>query len=205
MDVEPLRTDAGSLASDAATDRSRVVDSPIGRLELVERHGALVGIRFDGSPATRSSAAAMPPGPARFGGSPADPPGDEVGAASVDVLAEAHRQLAEYFAGERRVFDLPLRPAGTAFQQRVWTLLATVPWGSTTTYGKLAAWLGMPPGAARAVGAANGANPVPIVLPCHRVVGSDGTLTGYAGGLERKASLLALEGGPTEPDQASLF
>ncbi len=87
----------------------------------------------------------------------------------------------------------------------MWEVLATVPWGTTTTYGVLAARLGMPPGASRAVGAANGANPIPIVLPCHRVIGTDGTLTGYAGGLERKALLLRHEGVPTEADQDALF
>lgn len=157
--------------------------SPIGRLELVERGGAVVAIRFD-APAD---------GDPRHerGGSP--------------VLAEAHRQLTEYFEGTRREFDLPLRPVGTDFQRRVWDVLATIPWGTTTTYGSIADRLGLPPGASRAVGAANGANPVPIVLPCHRVVGADGTLTGYAGGLERKAELLRLEHVATEADQGSLF
>ena len=84
-------------------------------------------------------------------------------------------------------------------------MLATLPWGATTTYGEIANRLGLPPGASRAVGAANGANPIPIVLPCHRVIGSDGTLTGYAGGVERKAMLLRLEGVASEADQASLF
>lgn len=157
--------------------------SLVGRLELVEQGGALVAIRFD-APADGS-------------------PGHERGGSA--LLAEAHRQLTEYFAGERREFRLPLRAAGTDFQRRVWDVLATVPWGTTTTYGALAARLGLPPGASRAVGAANGANPLPIVLPCHRVVGSDGTLTGYAGGLERKAHLLRLEHVATEADQGSLF
>jgi methylated-DNA-[protein]-cysteine S-methyltransferase len=157
--------------------------SPVGRLELVEAAGALVAIRFDAAPDGT-------PGPER-GGSP--------------VLTEARRQLVRYFDGDQRVFDLPLRPRGTDFQRRVWEVLATVPWGTTTTYGALAARLGLPPGASRAVGAANGANPLPIVLPCHRVLGSDGTLTGYAGGLERKAALLRLEGVATEADQGSLF
>ncbi len=157
--------------------------SPIGRLELVETGGALVAIHFD-APADGS-------------------PRHERGGSA--VLAEAHRQLSEYFAGTRREFDLPLRPVGTEFQRRVWDVLATVPWGTTTTYGTIAARLDLPPGASRAVGAANGANPLPVVLPCHRVIGSDGTLTGYAGGLERKALLLRLEGVATEADQDSLF
>ncbi|HZB68433.1 MAG TPA: methylated-DNA--[protein]-cysteine S-methyltransferase, partial [Ornithinibacter sp.] len=130
-------------------------------------------------------------------------PGHERGGTA--LLRRAHDQLTEYFAGERRTFDLPLRPRGTDFQRRVWDVLATVPWGTTTTYGALAARLGLPPGAARAVGAANGANPIPVVLPCHRVIGSDGTLTGYAGGLERKALLLRLERVATEADQDALF
>jgi methylated-DNA-[protein]-cysteine S-methyltransferase len=157
--------------------------SPIGRLELVEAGGALVAIHFD-APADGS-------------------PQHERGGSA--VLAEAHRQLSEYFAGDRREFDLPLRPAGTEFQRRVWGVLATVPFGTTTTYGTIAARLGLPPGASRAVGSANGANPLPVVLPCHRVIGSDGTLTGYAGGLERKALLLRLEGVATEADQDQLF
>jgi methylated-DNA-[protein]-cysteine S-methyltransferase len=101
-------------------------------------------------------------------------------------------QLGEYFAGERRAFDLPLAPEGSAFQQRVWAALAAIPYGETTSYAALAEAIGHP-GSARAVGAANGANPLAIVVPCHRVVGADGTLTGYAGGLDAKRSLLTLE------------
>ncbi len=157
--------------------------SPVGRLELVEQGGALVAIHFD-APADGS-------------------PRHERGGSA--VLTQAHQQLSEYFAGTRREFDLPLRPVGTEFQRRVWDVLATVRWGTTTTYGAIAARLGLPPGASRAVGAANGANPLPVVLPCHRVIGSDGTLTGYAGGLERKALLLRLEGVATEADQDALF
>ncbi|MBD3781433.1 MAG: methylated-DNA--[protein]-cysteine S-methyltransferase [Micrococcales bacterium] len=155
--------------------------SPVGGLGLVEADGALVAIHFDAAPVPEDRAPAPSP-----------------------LLEEVRTQLEQYFRGERRVFDLPVRPRGTAFRQRVWEVLATVPWG-TTTYGAIADRLGLPPGASRAVGAANGANPVPIVLPCHRVVGADGTLTGYAGGLERKAALLRLEGVPTEADQAVLF
>jgi methylated-DNA-[protein]-cysteine S-methyltransferase len=103
-------------------------------------------------------------------------------------------QLAEYFAGTRRAFELPLRPAGTPFQQRVWSALREVPYGATTTYGELAAAVGAP-SAARAVGAANVRNPLCVVVPCHRVIGRDGSLTGYAGGLARKRLLLELEAG----------
>jgi methylated-DNA-[protein]-cysteine S-methyltransferase len=107
--------------------------------------------------------------------------------------AETLRQLAEYFAGDRRTFDLPLDPRGTPFQQAVWREVAAIPHGQTTTYGELARELGLP-NAHRAVGAANGDNPLPIVVPCHRVVGSTGHLTGYAGTTPMKAWLLALEG-----------
>jgi methylated-DNA-[protein]-cysteine S-methyltransferase len=109
------------------------------------------------------------------------------------VLAEAARQLGEYFAGERRVFDLPLAPVGTAFQLQVWAGLRTIPYGQTRSYGELAAAIGKGPLASRAVGLANGANPLSIVVPCHRVIGADGSLTGFGGGLERKRILLDLE------------
>jgi len=148
-----------------------VMDSPVGPLQLIASEGALTEIRFldEADPAARESAG--------------DP----------GILAEAHRQLAAYFRGELQRFDLPLAPAGTAFQKSVWGALAEIPWGETRSYGELARAIGRPT-AARAVGAANGANPLPIVLPCHRVIGARGTLTGYAGGLERKRRLLALEG-----------
>ncbi|AQZ66325.1 Methylated-DNA--protein-cysteine methyltransferase [[Actinomadura] parvosata subsp. kistnae] len=109
-------------------------------------------------------------------------------------FAEAARQLGEYFAGERTAFDLPLRPRGSTFQERVWTELAGLPYGTTTSYGALAARIGAPADRIRAVGAAVGANPLLVLLPCHRVVAADGALTGYAAGLERKRALLTLEG-----------
>lgn len=104
----------------------------------------------------------------------------------------AAAQLAAYFAGHRRTFDLPLRPRGTQFQQRVWEALATIPYGQVISYGALAVQVGQPQ-ASRAVGAANGRNPLPIVVPCHRVVGADGRLTGFRGGLRLKKFLLDLE------------
>jgi methylated-DNA-[protein]-cysteine S-methyltransferase len=110
-----------------------------------------------------------------------------------DALAEAVHQLREYFAGRRTEFELALRPRGTEFQQRVWSLLREIPYGATTTYGALALELGNPR-SVRAVGLANGRNPLPIVVPCHRVIGADGSLVGFGGGLERKRALLALEG-----------
>lgn len=156
--------------------------SPIGDLALESADGVtLRAILFDGG------AGAAPT---------ADPPA---------VLGRAAAQLREYFAGQRRVFDLPLAAMGTPFQTRVWDLVATIPYGTTVTYGSLAARLGLTPGASRAVGGANGSNPLPIVVPCHRVIGSDGTLTGYAGGLPRKQLLLQLEGVSTPADQEPLF
>jgi methylated-DNA-[protein]-cysteine S-methyltransferase len=101
--------------------------------------------------------------------------------------------LLEYFAGRRRRFELPLAPAGTAFQRQVWDALATIPWGELRSYADIARAIERPT-AVRAVGAANGRNPLPIVVPCHRVIGSDGSLTGFAGGLEIKRQLLELEG-----------
>lgn len=109
------------------------------------------------------------------------------------VLAAARHQLGEFFAGERRDFDLPLAASGTQFRRLVWDQLRTIPYGTTTTYGAIARTLGLTGHGARAVGVANGANPIAVVVPCHRVVGSDGRLTGYAGGLDRKRALLALE------------
>ena len=148
------------------------VDSPIGELTVVAEDGALVGLYMTGHrPA---------PDPESFG--------ERVD----DALPAATAQLAEYFAGERTAFDLPLAPRGTAFQQAVWAALRDIPYGETRSYGELAAALGRP-GASRAVGLANGRNPISIVVPCHRVVGAGGKLTGYAGGMERKSWLLALE------------
>jgi len=152
------------------TDHVLVVDSPIGPLTLTAQGGALTAIDF-GAPAGLDS------------GGPIDP-----------VLTEAARQLAAYFAGELREFALPLRPSGTPFQLTVWEALRRIPCGETVTYGELARRIGRPT-AARAVGRANAQNPLPIVVPCHRVIGADGTLTGYAGGLDIKTALLAVESG----------
>lgn len=118
------------------------------------------------------------------------------------VLQDAQAQLDEYFAGTRRHFDLPLAPQGTAFQRAVWWALADIPFGTTLSYAELATRLGRP-AATRAVGAANGRNPLPIVLPCHRVIGADGSLTGFGGGLPNKRFLLQLEG--ALPHETDLF
>lgn len=152
-----------------------VMPSPIGDLRVVERDGSIVAIEF------------WPFRP------PAD--GRPLGPRSDDepVLAEAVRQLTAYFARELTDFDLPLAPIGTDFQRRVWEQLAKIAYGDTASYGEIAGRLGMTNAASRAVGLANGRNPIPIVVPCHRVIGANGTLTGYAGGLERKQQLLELE------------
>lgn len=129
---------------------------------------------------------------------------------SAEPFAEARRQLDAYFAGRLRRFDLPLAPEGTPFQQRVWRALLDIPYGETVSYGELARRIGRP-SAVRAVGAANGQNPLSIVIPCHRVIGSDGRLVGYGGGLPAKSALLALEqrvgapGRPIHPRQGALF
>lgn len=143
------------------------MDSPIGGLRLHSHAALLTAIDFDAKP--RGTRAADP------------------------VLDEAERQLTEYFAGKRTAFDLPLASEGSEFQKKVWAELQRIPFGETATYGDIAHRLGYEPVIARAVGAANASNPLPIVVPCHRVVGSDGKLTGYAGGIERKRTLLELE------------
>ena len=120
------------------------------------------------------------------------PPDTSFGLRRGAGLEAAAEQLGEYFAGERRDFDLVLRPTGSVFQQAVWSALRDIPYAATMSYGQLAARIGRP-GASRAVGLANGRNPLCIVVPCHRVIGANGSLTGYGGGLERKQHLLALE------------
>ena len=117
------------------------------------------------------------------------------------LLLEAKKQLEEYFLGQRKVFNLPIGLGGTDFQRKVWLAVGKIPFGQTTTYAKLAEQLGNP-SAIRAVGTAIGANPLLIILPCHRIIGSNGSLTGYAGGLDKKKALLELEG---HPFQGSLF
>ncbi|HKJ57446.1 MAG TPA: methylated-DNA--[protein]-cysteine S-methyltransferase, partial [Nitriliruptoraceae bacterium] len=178
------------------------VSSPIGPITIVAAGGAVVAIRF-GSPddVAGSSRDGAPDSPHEADDGSAAVDGATAGAlagrerpADRAVLAEAARQLDEYFAGARRAFDLSLAPDGTAFQRRVWDRLLQVEHGTTCTYLDIAMDVGGPT-AVRAVGTANGANPIPIVVPCHRVIGSDGTLVGYAGGLDRKRWLLDHEAG----------
>lgn len=152
------------------------IPSPCGELLLVADERAIVGLHFLESNPQRLAT----PGSANQRTTP--------------LLDLARLQLEEYFMGRRQQFDLPLQPPGTGFQQRVWAELQNIPYGATWTYGEQARRLGSS-AAARAVGAANGRNPIAIIIPCHRVIGSKGMLTGYGGGLERKRQLLAFEAG----------
>jgi methylated-DNA-[protein]-cysteine S-methyltransferase len=152
-----------------------VTESPIGDLRIVARDGAITAIEFSPfrSPVT----------------------GEPLGSREDDnpLLRSAVDQLAAYFRRDLKEFDLPLAPRGSAFQQAVWAQLVQIAYGETASYGAIAHRLGKSNAASRAVGLANGRNPIPIVIPCHRVIGANGTLTGYAGGLPRKQQLLELE------------
>ena len=146
---------------------TRWMDTPLGGLRLHAQAGLLTAIDFDAQPR----------------GHRADDP----------LLDEVERQLREYFDGRLTEFDLPLASEGSEFQKKVWAELRRIPYGETATYGDIARRLGYEPVISRAVGVANASNPLPIVVPCHRVIGSDGKLTGYAGGIDRKQALLELE------------
>lgn len=161
----------------------RTIASPVGPLLLAASEAALVAIEFrhNRHPVRRDAQWRE---------------GDNA------ILRETEAQLQAYFAGTRRAFDLPLAPQGTPFQRTVWQALAAIPFGATWRYRDLALHIGNP-AATRAVGAANGRNPLPIVLPCHRVIGADGSLTGFGGGLDTKAFLLRLEG--AWPEGQDLF
>jgi methylated-DNA-[protein]-cysteine S-methyltransferase len=148
-----------------------VVASPIGPLTVIREDGALVRLAMS---------------PPRFFVDA------ELGERTDDGFADVTRQLGEYFAGERTAFDLPLRPAGSGFELAVWDQLTRIPYGATRSYGSVAAAVGEP-GGGQAVGSANGRNPLAIVVPCHRVIGADGSLVGFGGGLARKRFLLDLE------------
>jgi len=142
-----------------------VIDSPVGRLRIIEKNGAIAGLN-------RTSESLTPP--------------------RTPLLAECVHQLEAYFAGTLTAFDLPLHMEGTAFRMKVWQALRCIPYGETRSYGQLAAVIGQP-GASRAVGGANHHNPISIIVPCHRVIGADGTLTGYGSGLDMKEWLLEHE------------
>jgi methylated-DNA-[protein]-cysteine S-methyltransferase len=149
------------------------IDTPIGKLRLVADAQALVAVDLPSSKGKREPALDAP-------------------AAGHPVLDRARAQMAAYFAGERRSFDVPLAPRGTAFQRSVWAALNEIPCGETRSYRDIAARIGRP-SSTRAVGAANGQNPIAVIIPCHRVIGADGSLTGYGGGLPTKRWLLEHE------------
>jgi methylated-DNA-[protein]-cysteine S-methyltransferase len=150
---------------------SAIHDSPVGKLTLISNGKALTHLEFEN-----------PRYPAK-----AAPRGDDA------IIAKTRKQLDTYFAGKLKAFDLALAPEGTDFQQRVWAALLKIPYGATRSYGQQAAVIGSPK-AVRAVGLANGRNPIAIIIPCHRVIGANGSLTGYGGGIERKRWLLQHEG-----------
>ena len=160
--------------------RYTTMDTPIGELTLIGDEDALTGVFM--------------------GPTPVDPEWTH----DPSALAEAVAQFEQYFAGERTEFDVALAPRGTEFQHRVWGMLREIPYGETTTYGALAVRLGNPR-TVRAVGLANGRNPLPIIVPCHRVIGADGSLVGFGGGLERKRALLAHEAEVREGFRSTLW
>jgi methylated-DNA-[protein]-cysteine S-methyltransferase len=170
---ETTMTDTTTMTGTTMTRRYRTtMPSPVGELTLVADDAALRLISFPSEAGTARDATAI-----------------DVAAGDHPVLALATRQLEEYFAGTRVEFDIPLAPEGTPFQQQAWSVLRSIPFGATISYGEQAAQLG-DRRRARAVGAANGRNPIPIVVPCHRVVGANGHLTGFGGGIGAKAWLL---------------
>ena len=170
--ISGMMLDTKSTDHDPIHVTHAISESPLGPLTLVAHDGVLAGVHFNGG--TRWPVRAMP------------------GARDDAGFDDAIRQLDEYFRGERTRFELPLAPRGDAFQQRVWALLQRIPYGETRSYGQLAAELG-DSRLARDIGVANARNPIAVIVPCHRVIGADGRLVGYAGGLERKRFLLDLE------------
>lgn len=158
------------------TQFTKTIVSPVGALKLVASDAGLSAVLWENDDPKRVRV------------------GELIDAPEYPVLIQAERELREYFAGERTSFSVPLDASGTAFQKKAWAALLTIPYGETRSYGQLAMQIGNPK-ASRAVGAANGRNPISIIVPCHRAVGSNGALTGFACGLEAKRYLLALETG----------
>ena len=184
--TNPRPTNSDDRSTDSTV--TRVIDTPIGPLTLVADGIGLRAVTWPDEDGTRVGLGGQLGGADAAGQSPASP--DQ--RAAVATLDATEAQLREYFAGERQAFDLPMHLIGTEFQQDTWRSLAQIPYGQTVSYGEQAERLGRPT-AVRAVGAANGRNPLSIVLPCHRVVGANGDLTGFAAGLDTKRWLLAHE------------
>jgi methylated-DNA-[protein]-cysteine S-methyltransferase len=178
----PTTAATTTVAAEPDATVHTIVDSPLGPLTLVTRAGGLAGVYM-------TQQRHLPP---------EDTFGPRVAVTDVPLLTRTADQLAAYFAGDLRDFDLDMSTSGTPFQRRVWTALRDIPYGETVTYGELAAAVGQPT-ASRAVGLANGRNPLSIVVPCHRVVGANGSMTGYGGGIERKRWLLDFERGTRQP------
>lgn len=155
---------------------TKTMASPVGALKLIASDAGLSAVLWENDDPKRVRV------------------GELIDAPEYPVLIQAERELRAYFAGERTSFSVPLDASGTAFQKKAWAALLTIPYGETRSYGQLATQIGNPK-ASRAVGAANGRNPISIIVPCHRAIGSNGALTGFAGGLEAKRYLLALETG----------
>jgi len=173
----------------------QIIDSPLGDILLRAQDGLLTGVFFAGQKYHPGQASATAP----------------ASDADARVLAQAAEELDAYFDGRLQTFTVPMRFAGSAFQQRIWQALCDIEFGETSTYGQLGAGLGLPPSHSRAVGGAVGRNPLSVIVPCHRVLGASGALTGYAGGVDRKRALLGLEGvlqagddgnGPGQPGHA---
>lgn len=165
------------------------MESPVGNLRVIASRTAVTAIEFAGPrPGSASKHSSVNRAAELSAGRPVGERED-----ADPLLRETVRQLTAYFGRDLKEFDLPLEPAGTAFQLSVWDQLTKIGYGETASYGEVARRLGMTLAASRAVGLANGRNPIPVVIPCHRVVGANGTLTGYAGGIERKQTLLNLE------------
>lgn len=156
------------------------INSPVGKLKLIANDRALIAVLWESDNIAKLVTGEIIRGP------------------SHPILVQTEQELKEYFAEKRTKFTVPLEPVGTPFQRKVWQALTTIPFGETRSYGELARQIGKP-AASRAVGAANGKNPISIIIPCHRVIGSTGTLTGFGGGLKRKAQLLTLEGSKFKP------
>lgn len=156
----------------------QIIDSPLGDILLRAEGGMLTGVFFSGQKYYPAHAGPVSPAPT----------------ADARVMAQAAEQLGAYFDGTLQSFTVPFRFAGSPFQQRIWQALCDIGFGETSTYGQLAAGLGLPPSHSRAVGGAVGRNPLSIIVPCHRVLGASGDLTGYAGGVDRKRALLTFEG-----------
>lgn len=180
LPLHPVRLEAST-----GPESQRTIHSPVGPLTLMGRGPVLTHLLFDHQVE-------------RVRGQGIDPPDDD------NAFAGVVAQLDEYFAGKRTVFDVRVAPSGTQFQLEVWRALTMIPYGATWSYGELAERIGRP-GAARAVGAANGQNPISIIIPCHRVIGASGKLTGYGGGLDRKGLLLGIEHAVVTPQLSLLI